>query len=41
MLTLDGAGAKDGLALSYASGTATVGLDIGTLPAVSTLNTNS
>ena len=40
-VNIDGAGTKDGLALSYASGTATVGLDIGSLPAVSTLNTTS
>ena len=38
---IDGLGNKDGLALSYASGTATVGLDIGSLPSVSVLNTTS
>ncbi len=40
-VNIDGTGTKDGLALSYASGTATVGLDIGSLPSASVLNTTS
>ena len=43
-VNIDGAGSKDGLALSYSSGTATVGLDVGSLPAsgaVSTLDPRS
>jgi hypothetical protein len=34
-VNIDGAGNKDGLALAYASGTATVGLDINSLPNLS------
>ena len=34
-VNIDGAGNKDGLALAYASGTATVGLDITSLPGLS------
>ena len=34
-VNIDGAGNKDGLALAYASGTATVGLDITSLPSLS------
>ena len=38
-VNIDGAGSKDGLSLSYSSGTATVGLDIGSLPASGAVNT--
>ena len=40
-VNIDGAGTKDGLALAYSSGTATVGLDISSLPSLTTLNTSS
>ena len=40
-VNIDGAGGKDGLGLAYASGTATVGLDIDGLPAVTTTDTDS
>jgi len=40
-VNINGAGAKDGLSLSYGSGTATVGLDINSLPSLATLNTSS
>tara|TARA_R110001599_G_scaffold6811_1_gene33951 strand:+ start:12 stop:1718 length:1707 start_codon:yes stop_codon:yes gene_type:complete len=40
-VNIDGAGTKDGLALVYSSGTATVGLDISSLPSLTTLNTSS
>ena len=36
---IDGAGTKDGLALAYSSGTATVGLDIASLPASGAVST--
>ena len=36
---IDGAGSKDGLALAYSSGTATVGLDITSLPASGAVST--
>jgi len=36
---IDGAGSKDGLALAYSSGTATVGLDITSLPASGAVTT--
>jgi hypothetical protein len=36
---IEGAGKKDGLSLGYSAGTATLGLDIGSLPSGSRLNT--
>ena len=38
-VNIDGAGTKDGLALAYSSGTATVGLDIASLPASGAVST--
>jgi len=38
-VNIDGAGSKDGLALAYSSGTATVGLDISSLPASGAVST--
>jgi len=38
-VNINGAGSKDGLSLSYSSGTATVGLDIGSLPNSGAVNT--
>ena len=38
-VNIDGAGNKDGLALAYSSGTATVGLDINSLPASGNVST--
>ena len=38
-VNIDGAGNKDGLALAYSSGTATVGLDISSLPASGNVST--
>jgi hypothetical protein len=38
-VNIDGAGGKDGLALAYSSGTATVGLDITSLPASGAVST--
>jgi hypothetical protein len=37
-VNIDGAGSKDGLSLAYASGTATVGLDIDSLPYISNMS---
>ncbi len=38
-VNIDGAGTKDGLALAYSSGTATVGLDVNSLPASGAVST--
>jgi len=38
-VNIDGAGTKDGLSLSYSSGTATVGLDVNSLPASGAVST--
>ena len=38
-VNIDGAGNKDGLSLSYSSGTATVGLDVNSLPASGNVST--
>ena len=38
---IEGPGSKDGLSLGYSAGTATVGLDINSLPSLTALNTNS